>query len=84
MGYYEKLLARIKENPYRTDITIEEVKNLLNRNGFVLQSIKGSHHVFTHSDLDYPLCIPAKNGRFVKPAYIMVIKKALETIERQD
>lgn len=82
MGHYEKLLAKIMENPYRTDVTIEEVKRLLERNGFNLKSIKGSHYVFVHNDLDYPLCIPAKNGRFVKPAYIMVIKKALEAMER--
>ncbi len=82
MGYYEKLLTKIMENPYRTDITIEEVKKLLIRNGFILQSVKGSHHVFVHNDLDYPICIPSKKGRFVKPAYIMVIKKALEAMER--
>lgn len=78
MGYYDKLLKKIKEDPYRTDITIDEVKKLLDHNGFHLQSVKGSHHVFTHDRLEYPLCIPSVNGRGVKPTYIKEIKKALE------
>lgn len=77
MGKYEKLEEKIMKNPYITDLTISEVKTFLERQGFSEQSITGSHHIFIHPDLDYPMCIPTVNGRTIKPAYIKSIRDSL-------
>ena len=53
-----------------------EVKKLLERNGWTLLRIKGSHHTFGKSGYRN-IIIPVHHGK-VKPFYVKEIRKILE------
>ena len=50
-----------------------DVERLLNRSGYVLARINGSHHIFTKAGRQ-PLSIPVHRGK-VKPFYVRQIEK---------
>lgn len=81
MGKYEKLKEKVFANPRKVNITIDEVKYLLLRNGFRLERIKGSHYQFSHFKLNEILTIVSHDKRILS-AYIEKIKDALEKLER--
>ncbi len=76
----EKAEQRILCYPIKTDITFDEVKNFLQSKGFVMQSGKGDHMVFTHTALEHHLSIPC-NVKTIKTPYIKQIQKAIKLIE---
>lgn len=76
-GKYEKVYKKIMEDPIHADLTIDEVKTILSRYGFV-HKVKGtSHNKFTHSESPYILIIPTKHGRKVPGEYIKMIRQVL-------
>jgi len=69
-----KLLERLKNNA--TGVTFDDVRTLLFREGFRLDRITGSHHVFKKSDVTF--VIPVHSNR-VKSVYV---KRVIELVEQ--
>lgn len=53
-----------------------EVKNLLDRSGYRLVRISGSHHYFTKPGAE-PFSIPVHHGK-VKPYYVRQVEKVCQ------
>lgn len=69
-----KLLERLKNNP--TGITFDQIRTLLLREGFRLDRITGSHHIFKRSGVTF--VIPVHANR-VKSVYV---KRVIELVEQ--
>lgn len=78
MSTYEKLLARMRNNPL--DWRIDDLKSIANRLGIDWRNEGGSHHVFSYPGVDDDVCIPAH--RPIKPVYVrlflVLVDKAKE------
>ena len=69
-----KLLQRLKNNP--TGVTFDDIRTLLFREGFRLDRIAGSHHIFKRSGITF--VIPVHSNR-VKSVYV---KRVIELVEQ--
>lgn len=76
MSKREKLRERLKNNP--NNATFSEIRKLLEQEGFALDRITGSHHIFTKDDITF--VIPVHNSK-VKAIYV---KRVIELIEQTD
>jgi predicted RNA binding protein YcfA (HicA-like mRNA interferase family) len=72
----EKLRERLKNNP--NNATFSEIRKLLKQEGFVLDRIAGSHHIFTKDDVTF--VVPVHNNK-VKTIYV---RRVIELIEQTD
>ena len=76
MGQYEKLLARIQNNP--KTVRFEELIKILERNGYKGHPPKsGSSHWTYRKPGKFPLTIPKKDP-YVKETYVKLVIAALE------
>lgn len=76
----QKLLTRLKNAP--SGATFNDIRSLLLEEGFRLDRVTGSHHIFTKDDLTF--VIPVHANR-VKSVYVKrVIKLVEETKEKAD
>ncbi|MBX3289478.1 MAG: type II toxin-antitoxin system HicA family toxin [Acidobacteria bacterium] len=75
MAQRTKLFEKIKNNP--NNVTFAQIERLLLREGFSLDRITGSHHVFTRENVTF--VIP-KHGKQVKSVYV---KRVIETLEEE-
>lgn len=66
MVAYEKLLARMRNNP--RDWRIDDLKSVANRLGIDWRNEGGSHHVFSYPGVEEDVCVPAH--RPIKPVYV--------------
>jgi predicted RNA binding protein YcfA (HicA-like mRNA interferase family) len=73
MSKKEKLLKLLKNSP--NNVTFGDIRKLLELEGFDLDRITGSHHIFKSNEI--VLVIPVHNNR-VKSVYI---KRVVELIE---
>jgi predicted RNA binding protein YcfA (HicA-like mRNA interferase family) len=73
MSKKEKLLQLLKNSP--NNVTFGDIRKLLELEGFDLDRITGSHHIFKKNEI--VLVIPVHNNR-VKSVYI---KRVVELIE---
>ncbi len=73
MGKKEKLLELLKNSP--NNVTFGDIRKLLELEGFDLDRITGSHHIFKRDEV--VLVIPVHNNR-VKSVYV---KRVVELIE---
>ena len=73
MGKKEKLLELLKNSP--NNVTFGDIRKLLELEGFDLDRITGSHHIFKRKEI--VLVIPVHNNR-VKSVYV---KRVVELIE---
>jgi predicted RNA binding protein YcfA (HicA-like mRNA interferase family) len=73
MAKRTKLYAKLKNNP--KDVTFVQIEKLLNAEGFVLDRISGSHHIFKRGSVTF--VIPT-HGNKVKAVYV---KRVLEIID---
>ncbi len=73
MGKKEKLLELLKSSP--NNVTFGDIRKLLELEGFDLDRITGSHHIFKRDEI--VLVIPVHNNR-VKSVYV---KRVVELIE---
>ena len=62
MGRYEKLLLKILSGRADADISFSDLVALLEKHGFK-QRTKGSHHIFTRSDIRERLNLQAEGGK---------------------
>lgn len=69
----EKLFERLKNNP--SEATFADLRTVLNQNGFALERITGSHHIYKKGSVRF--VIPVHNRR-VKKVYV---KRIIELIE---
>jgi predicted RNA binding protein YcfA (HicA-like mRNA interferase family) len=76
MGKREKLIERLTNSPQNA--IFSDIRNLLEYEGFYLDRVKGSHHVFKYAETTF--VIPVHNNR-VKAIYV---RKVLELIESAD
>lgn len=74
MSKREKLFDKLQNNP--RDATFADVRKLLRQEGFSLERITGSHHVFKRSEITF--VVPVHNNR-VKSVYV---KRIIEIIEQ--
>jgi len=72
----EKLRERLKNNP--NNATFSDIRKLLEQEGFTLDRITGSHHIFTKDEITF--VVPVHNNR-VKTIYV---KRVIELIEQSD
>jgi predicted RNA binding protein YcfA (HicA-like mRNA interferase family) len=68
-----KLLERLKNNP--RGATFDDIRRLLSQEGFELDRVTGSHHIFKRSGVTF--VIPVHRNR-VKSVYV---KRVLELVE---
>nr|WP_233424347.1 type II toxin-antitoxin system HicA family toxin [Pseudanabaena biceps] len=73
MGKKEKLLELLRNSP--NNVTFGDIRKLLELEGFDLDRITGSHHIFKRDEI--VLVIPVHNNR-VKSVYV---KRVVELIE---
>jgi len=76
MGKRDKLRERLKNNP--TSARFSDIRKLLEYEGFVLDRVTGSHHIFLKDDINF--VIPVHNNK-VKTVYV---KRVIELIEKKD
>jgi len=69
-----KLLDRLKNSP--AGVTFDDIRTLLLREGFRLDRVTGSHHIFKKSDVTF--VIPVHANR-VKSVYV---KRVVELVEQ--
>jgi len=73
MSKKEKLLELLKNSP--NNVTFGDIRKFLELEGFDLDRITGSHHIFKRNEI--VLVIPVHNNR-VKSVYV---KRVVELIE---
>lgn len=73
MSKKDKLLELLKNSP--NNVTFGDIRKLLELEGFDLDRITGSHHIFKREEI--VLVIPVHNNR-VKSVYV---KRVVELIE---
>ena len=73
MSKKDKLLELLKNSP--NNLTFGDIRKLLELEGFDLDRITGSHHIFKRNEI--VLVIPVHNNR-VKSVYV---KRVVELIE---
>ena len=71
-----KLFERLKNNP--KEATFADIRKLLRQEGFQLDRITGSHHIFKRAAVTF--VIPVHNQR-VKTVYV---KRVIELIEQSE
>lgn len=74
MSKREKLRSRLKNNP--NNAIFSDIWKLLEQEGFMLDRITGSHHVFTQNEITF--VVPVHNNK-VKMIYV---KRVIELIEQ--
>lgn len=76
MSRREKLLESIKSGP--NNVTFAQIRELLERSGFSLERVSGSHHIFRKNATILPM--PVHNNR-VKSVYV---KRELELVDEEN
>jgi hypothetical protein len=76
MGKREKLIDRLTNSPQNA--TFADLRNLLEYEGFCLDKVTDSHHVFIYAETIF--AIPVHNSK-VKAIYV---EKVLDLIEQAD
>lgn len=75
MSKYDKLLEKMKNNP--TNISFEDLKKILEKEGYQGINSGGSHWVF-RKEGEESITIPYK-----RPVKIIYVKKVLEILEKR-
>ncbi|MGV0023543.1 type II toxin-antitoxin system HicA family toxin [Phormidesmis priestleyi] len=78
MSKREKLREKLKNNP--NDATFSEIRKLLEQEGFLLDRITGSHHIFIKDEVTF--VVPVHNNR-VKTIYVKRVIELIEQVEVQ-
>jgi hypothetical protein len=76
MGKREKLIDRLTSNPQNA--TFADIRNLLEYEGFYLDQLTNSHHVFIYSKTIFVIPIQLNKLK------IIYVQKVLELIEAAD
>jgi predicted RNA binding protein YcfA (HicA-like mRNA interferase family) len=83
MSKREKLRQKLRNNP--TDATMQDVQTLLNRFGFGLARIRGSHHIFEYEDSEqFGQIVVPLHERKVKKVYVIKVIELLDELFPED
>jgi predicted RNA binding protein YcfA (HicA-like mRNA interferase family) len=66
----------LKQMPKLPVLPPEKLAKALEKKGFVLDRIRGSHHVYCHPDLDITVTIPFHKKEVGKGLLIEIMKQA--------
>ena len=81
MTKQDRQLARLRQAP--NSVRPEELRAVLERYGFELRSVRGSHWIYKHPQLVRGLAVPYR--RPLKPIYVAQALNAIdEVIEHED
>lgn len=86
MAGESKIWEKIKRKKNRTDLTLKDVRKLLEKVGFYLARQNSSHFHFKHDELSMLLTIPAHResdkikGVYINDIYNRIIENGLETL----
>lgn len=75
----KKLRERLSNNP--NDVTFSDIRKLLEQEGFTLDRITGSHHVFEKGETTF--VVPVHDGK-VKSVYVKRVIQLIEQAENQE
>jgi predicted RNA binding protein YcfA (HicA-like mRNA interferase family) len=79
MSRREKLRRKLRQQP--ADATMQDVETLLQRFGFILARIRGSHHIFDYDDGErFQQTVVPLHGRRVKKIYVERIIALLDEL----
>ena len=76
MSKRDKLRRKLRNNP--KGVKFSELETLLQRFGFMLIRIAGSHHIYRHPE-NAKLVIPV-HGNTVKPEYVSIVIETLDML----
>jgi predicted RNA binding protein YcfA (HicA-like mRNA interferase family) len=76
MGKREKLIEKLSNSPQNA--TFGDLRNLLEYEGFYLDRVTGSHHIFKYAETTFVITV---HNHKAKAIYV---KKILELIDRAD
>jgi predicted RNA binding protein YcfA (HicA-like mRNA interferase family) len=79
MSKREKLIDRLTNNPHNA--TFADIRKLLEYEGFFLDLVTGSHHIFKYADTTF--VIPVHDNR-VKAIYVERILELIELADLED
>lgn len=77
MAKRTKLFEKVKNNP--NDVTFAQVEKLLIGEGFVLDRVSGSHHVYCREAVTFVIPV---HGKRVKSVYVRRLIEIIEESER--
>jgi len=77
VGKREKLLESLKQSP--NNVTFAQIRRLLEQEGFTLERITGSHHVFKREATIF--VVPVHRNK-VKAVYVKRIVEIIESYEK--
>ena len=72
----DKLNQKIRRNP--NNIKFQDLINWLENNGFTLDRVNGSHHIFVHPTIETPVNIQKKKDGTAKTYQV---KQAIKIID---
>jgi len=78
MSKRKKLRERLKNNP--NNVNFSDIRKLLEQEGFVLDRVTGSHHIFTKDETIF--VVPVHNNK-VKTIYVKRVIELIEQTENQ-
>ncbi|MBN1906696.1 MAG: type II toxin-antitoxin system HicA family toxin [Deltaproteobacteria bacterium] len=76
MSKKDKLNQKIRRNP--ENIKFQELVTWIKDNGFSLDRVNGSHHIFVHPDIETPINIQKKKDGTAKTYQV---KQAIKIID---
>jgi len=75
----EKLRRKLRSQP--ANATMQDVQSRLERFGFSLARVQGSHHIFEYDDGDqFAQVVVPVHGRKVKKAYVEKVVESLDSL----
>ena len=92
MSKFDKLMQRLRADKTPSDVSRDEIEKVLNHYGLSYKINGSSHMVVTEPrfkcvpplNQNGELCIPIKNGRFVKSYYIKNILQLVDLLEAEE
>lgn len=81
MSTFEKIKAKIMHEPTYNDFSPKEIQSFLQRYGFELKHVKGSHFIYAYPMSEKLIMINVPMHNPVKPTYIDHIRDAISLIE---
>ena len=76
MGKREKLIEQLTNSPHNA--TFVDIRKLLEYEGFYLDQVTGSHHIFKYADTTFVISVHSNRAKAI------YVRKVLELIELSD
>ena len=82
MAKRQKLLEQLQRSP--KNVSIREIKSLLEAYGFILKRTKGSHHIFIGMLAGRQFAITVPFNRPIKPIYVKQVVELCQQKEAEE